>query len=598
MRIILLLSLILREIHGFDEYTSCDSMGRSSRQLDLPSSCDLSRDNFCFDKGHHYPDKAIRRFLQENLGLMKRMSSDMDGREVVREMRSGFNMWTQTEHYEDEEYSLVGEEEGRASNFQINMMPPGENIFNGLRYNIKYGSGLTTIQNVKDDEVKNTPVSQSTSTTKTTTSQTTMIVTSSQSSSSVSSTSSVSSSSTSSSDYYTDYTTQPVPSIFTTARKDTSNDYIEPSTVTEQIQTATTLMDNTDQETTYDMQSRETPTDPPVTEEEQVYADPDEYYTDYFNDINLQPVSSPQVDNSEYEDIIEEILTEEIIDNNIHEEDDYEADEIEYVGESVNACEVIDTIEAPYYANNTRNETLALLNLYPFEQYVHMERCRAEGDEMLCRAGCRCEQQYRLHRLLAFDPKNECRGIFSDWFRFPSYCICKCYNSARQLKELASRNPKAQKLGQSSSSRRRGPGPSESMESSRLNNHRLMTVSGMDNMPAVFPYEGLAMITDEQNQQEYENIRNRKDFRLPRRMETPYETHIQDSTVMDNTEDILIEKIAQEHLDNTVESDQLHYKKNMKKARFLDDTFFYNQPIVDFKLSDGTMGSVEQVPRK
>ena len=54
-----------------------------------------------------------------------------------------------------------------------------------------------------------------------------------------------------------------------------------------------------------------------------------------------------------------------------------------------NACEVIDTIEAPYYANNTRNETLALLNLYPFEQYVHMERCRAEGDEMLCRAGCR-----------------------------------------------------------------------------------------------------------------------------------------------------------------------------------------------------------------
>ena len=261
----------------------------------------------------------------------------MDGREVVREMRSGFNMWTQTEHYEDEEYSLVGEEEGRASNFQINMMPPGENIFNGLRYNIKYGSGLTTIQNVKDDEVKNTLVSQSTSTTKTTTSQTTMIVTSSQSSSSVSSSSSssVSSSSTSSSDYYTDYTTQPVPSTFTTARKDTSNDYIEPSTVTEQIQTATTLMDNTDQETTYDMQSRETPTDPPVTEEEQVYADPDEYYTDYFNDINLQPVPSPQVDNSEYEDIIEEILTEEIIDNNIHEEDDYEADEIEYVGESV-----------------------------------------------------------------------------------------------------------------------------------------------------------------------------------------------------------------------------------------------------------------------
>ena len=48
----------------------------------------------------------------------------------------------------------------------------------------------------------------------------------------------------------------------------------------------------------------------------------------------------------------------------------------------------------------------------------------------------RCEQQYRLHRLLAFDPTNECRGIFSDWFRFPSFCICKCYNSVRQFKEV------------------------------------------------------------------------------------------------------------------------------------------------------------------
>ena len=54
-----------------------------------------------------------------------------------------------------------------------------------------------------------------------------------------------------------------------------------------------------------------------------------------------------------------------------------------------NACEVDVTLEAPYYANNTRNEPLALLNLYPFEQYVHMERCKSEYDEMLCRPGCR-----------------------------------------------------------------------------------------------------------------------------------------------------------------------------------------------------------------
>merc|ERR1712079_11110 len=120
-------------------------------------------------------------------------------------------------------------------------------------------------------------------------------------------------------------------------------------------------------------------------------------------------------------------------------------EEIDYTGESVNACEVDVSISAPYWATNTRNDTLTLLNLYPFEQYIHMEICKAEHQEMLCRPGCRCEQQYRLHRLLAFDPTNECRGIFSDWFRFPSFCICKCYNSARQFKELT-RNPKLQKL--------------------------------------------------------------------------------------------------------------------------------------------------------
>lgn len=93
----------------------------------------------------------------------------------------------------------------------------------------------------------------------------------------------------------------------------------------------------------------------------------------------------------------------------------------------VNACPVKEEVIAPYWANNTRGETLALLNVYPFEQYVHWEKCAFEQQQMFCREGCKCEQQYRLHRLLAFDPKNECRGIFADWFRFPSCCICICY---------------------------------------------------------------------------------------------------------------------------------------------------------------------------
>ncbi|XP_015786555.1 protein spaetzle 4-like [Tetranychus urticae] len=94
----------------------------------------------------------------------------------------------------------------------------------------------------------------------------------------------------------------------------------------------------------------------------------------------------------------------------------------------VNACPVREEVIAPYWANNTRGEILALLNVYPFEQYVHWEKCAHENSQMFCRDGCRCEQQYRLHRLLAFDPKNECRGIFADWFRFPSCCVCICYD--------------------------------------------------------------------------------------------------------------------------------------------------------------------------
>ncbi|CAG4942884.1 unnamed protein product [Parnassius apollo] len=93
-----------------------------------------------------------------------------------------------------------------------------------------------------------------------------------------------------------------------------------------------------------------------------------------------------------------------------------------------NACESKEEMAAPFWANSTRGEVLALLNMYPFEQYIHLETCVHERKQMYCREGCRCEQQYRLHRLLAYDPRNECRGIFADWFKFPACCVCKCYD--------------------------------------------------------------------------------------------------------------------------------------------------------------------------
>lgn len=67
---------------------------------------------------------------------------------------------------------------------------------------------------------------------------------------------------------------------------------------------------------------------------------------------------------------------------------------------------------------------------------------------------------------------------------------------------------------------------------------------------------------------------------------------------MEKEEKVIVGKIANEHMDNTVESDQVHNMKKVKQERFLDESFLYNQPIVDFALSDGTIGSVEQVPRR
>ncbi|XP_076058628.1 spaetzle domain-containing protein 4 [Oratosquilla oratoria] len=108
----------------------------------------------------------------------------------------------------------------------------------------------------------------------------------------------------------------------------------------------------------------------------------------------------------------------------------------------VNACPVKSEVVAPYWAKNIKGQMLALLNIYPFEQYVRYEKCTHEFQQMYCRRGCRCEQQYRLLRLLAIDPNNNCRGIFSDWFRFPSCCVCKCYDLPRDVLIGADRRPR------------------------------------------------------------------------------------------------------------------------------------------------------------
>ena len=153
------------------------------------------------------------------------------------------------------------------------------------------------------------------------------------------------------------------------------------------------------------------------------------------------------------------------------------------------------------------------------------------------------------------------------------------------------RNPKSHKLAQKQSKKVEKDTDTSQRNSGRLSNHRLMTMSGMEGMPAVFPYEGLAMITDEQNQKNDE-----AEVRVPRGMNAPMA--IKTEIEVEKPQQVAVEKIADEHMDNTVESDLVHNMKKVKHGRYLDESFFYNQPIVDFALSDGTMGSVEQVPRK
>jgi len=615
-----LFSLVLgQSLSSYDEYLSCDRQyesSRGARVLELiPSGCDMTQKSFCYEKGHAYPDKAIKRFLRENLGLMKRMSSDVDSKEVVREMRSAsFNIYSNPDHDEVREQGR----QVKSSSFNMNMMPPGENIFNGLHYNIKLGSGLAMVKNAKDETIRDIdPVSMQTTTkntrtstsetVQTSTSQTTMIVTTSQS---------------------TSRSPKPTTTMPTTRQEITTNN-IFPSTVTEQAST-NTVVNYVDNDTTYTAQEDTTP--PAVTEEE-VYSDeyeeydlndeyiePDEYIAEHsgeeiyeaspnteFSDLqkelaNLNPEDLEsqlpeilQIFEEENESTLQEqSVTDKEVLVTVTEEVEEEP-EIEYTGDPINACDVNESVQAPYWANNTRNHTLALLNLYPFEQYIHMETCKAEFDEMLCRPGCRCEQQYRLHRLLAFDPNNECRGIFSDWFKFPSFCLCKCYTSAIQFKE-SMRNPKNQNFTPKEKKMHRGPGPTHNKENSRLANHRMTKESKLfdptiDAIPAVFPYEGRAMLFEELNN----SHRGSKDIKAaPRKMEVPHETQIRE----ENPADLILDKIAVEHMDNTVESDQTHFKKNRKQARLLDDHFFYNQPIVEFKLTDGTMGTLEQTPRK
>ncbi|XP_026756181.1 protein spaetzle 3 [Galleria mellonella] len=91
----------------------------------------------------------------------------------------------------------------------------------------------------------------------------------------------------------------------------------------------------------------------------------------------------------------------------------------------VDACESKTTITTPYWAMNSASKLRAIVNTMHFEQAIHQEVC-SKTTTSRCSGDCGCEQKYKWHRLLAYDPNNDCMGIFMDWFLFPSCCVCRC----------------------------------------------------------------------------------------------------------------------------------------------------------------------------
>jgi len=88
-------------------------------------------------------------------------------------------------------------------------------------------------------------------------------------------------------------------------------------------------------------------------------------------------------------------------------------------------CESKVEVTTPFWATNSNGKVRAILNNKEFEQAVHQEIC-TKSSTLRCTRDCSCEQKYKWHRLMSYDPNNDCSGVFMDWFLFPSCCTCRC----------------------------------------------------------------------------------------------------------------------------------------------------------------------------
>ncbi|EAT40350.2 AAEL007897-PA [Aedes aegypti] len=410
---------------GYDSASSCDPnasrKGRSA-QLIRTIPCDLSIQAYCNLPGASYPWHAVRRFVHENQGLMRRMYGDVRHISVLKAEIDDNEIHLEDVHHAAEKYSRLN-----AGKKVKHLYAPHH------EYNREKGNDVLTEPyfrpTQKTSTTTTTPPTTTTPTTSTTTATTTII----SSSTPTTITNSVTEINT-----IKPSTNQPpttsakfVP-IKTTSKPTFLNitlNSIKPDTVDFPAKpNRTKIVMNTVNGSTIDIEKLSTI----------AILETNETLLDALVDSSKENMINTVTEKNDT--IRDSVKNSKPMGGQLF-QDVAQKEQLPVGVKGVNACPVKEEVVAPFWANNTRGEVLALLNLYPFEQYVHWEKCAYELKQMYCREGCRCEQQYRLHRLLAYDPHNECRGIFSDWFRFPSCCICKCYDIPFDFR-VTSRSPR------------------------------------------------------------------------------------------------------------------------------------------------------------
>ncbi|XP_025995648.2 protein spaetzle 4 isoform X2 [Solenopsis invicta] len=493
---------------GYDASSACSKpysrTGRTHHE-DLP--CDFRRQNWCTIAGSSYPWHAVRRFVQENQGLMRRMYGDENYINVLRAELEKNDIELKYDNYHhhfaddlrqfqyDDDYEFIddrlkvnnGEYEGRGFTSRSFNDPIAKrmNKFSKLSEYTRPHFRPTE----RTTSLTTTPSSTTTSSTSSSTLTSATILATGSTSSSTIPTSTVTvkntdevktqASVTSTSPKFSNATTKITESnsVINNTTTTTTTTTTSPNiTVTQIVKEQNFSINEILEQNERINEDLEKPEIEVVAYSQKTIIEEDTTLelAGTTTDVPIELLVDQKEEDEEVLDAVTKSTYEELIAVASHEQQQQFRPRPEYRPSSVveasvstgeqlyqdvaakdqqeqpvlkfrgmNACPVKEEVVAPFWANNTRGEVLALLNLYPFEQYVHWEKCTHENKQMYCRDGCRCEQQYRLHRLLAYDPNNECRGIFSDWFKFPSCCVCRCYDLPLEFRVTGtSRSPR------------------------------------------------------------------------------------------------------------------------------------------------------------